>query len=177
MKARATQFGYARDLAGFLSFVWSSREGRLWRDATEADHLAYLTWRRRDPDGPRVDGATWNREVAGVDAFYRWAVQDGCVAMSPIPQVARRRGAGAGWVVGRWTSSGRRRTCTAFPGSGWSGCRRWRDVGVRGFDAAGGACISGHARRIVVSRHGLGPEPSGVGGVDPGNSYLEGASG
>lgn len=40
-KARTTQHGYARDLAAFLSFLHAAR-GRGWRDATEADHLAYL---------------------------------------------------------------------------------------------------------------------------------------
>jgi hypothetical protein len=69
--ARTTQAGYARDLAAFLSFLWSARKRRSWRDAVEDDHLAYLAWRRRDPDGPRVAGATWDREVAAVNHFYR----------------------------------------------------------------------------------------------------------
>src|SRR5689334_18872264 len=48
MRASAvtTQAGYARDLAAFLSFLWSARGKRSWRDATEADHVAYLVWRR-----------------------------------------------------------------------------------------------------------------------------------
>ncbi|WP_428837560.1 site-specific integrase [Streptomyces olivaceiscleroticus] len=73
-----TRFGYARDLAAFLAFLWSARGRKGWRDAVEEDHLAYLVWRRRDADGPRVAGATWNREVAGVDAFYRGAVRRAC---------------------------------------------------------------------------------------------------
>ncbi|MDQ7809005.1 hypothetical protein Q5425_35180 [Amycolatopsis sp. A133] len=61
-RAQLTQQGYARDVAAFLSFLsflWASRDRRVWRDATEADHLAYLTWRRHDPAGPRVSDATW----------------------------------------------------------------------------------------------------------------------
>ena len=73
MSARNTQVGYARDLAAFLTFLSSAREGRSWRDATEADHLAYLFWRRRDPEGPRASGAAWDREVAAVNRFYRGA--------------------------------------------------------------------------------------------------------
>jgi hypothetical protein len=41
-----TQISYARDLARFLSFLMSARGGRSWRDATEADHLAF--WRGGD---------------------------------------------------------------------------------------------------------------------------------
>ncbi|MET8358886.1 site-specific integrase [Micromonospora sp. NPDC005171] len=99
MRAAAvtTQAGYARDLAAFLSFLWSARGKRSWRDATESDHVAYLVWRRRDPDGPRVAGATWDREVAAVNRFYRWAVRRGHVASNPVPQVSRRpAGFGAG---------------------------------------------------------------------------------
>ncbi|MFD5891808.1 site-specific integrase [Streptomyces sp. NPDC060334] len=90
MHAVNTQFGYARDLAAFLTFLWVSRRCKGWRDAAEEDHLAYLAWRRRDGDGPRIARSTWNREVAGVDAFYRRAVRAGHVPTSPIPQVARR---------------------------------------------------------------------------------------
>src|SRR5215472_9016359 len=52
-----TQEGYARDLAAFLNFLWLARGGRSWRDASAADHLAYLQWRRRDAAGPRVAGS------------------------------------------------------------------------------------------------------------------------
>ena len=56
--ARNTQLGYAHDLAAFLSFLWAARGGRGWRDATAEDHLAYLAWRLRDEDGPRVSGVS-----------------------------------------------------------------------------------------------------------------------
>jgi hypothetical protein len=89
-RAPLTQHGYARDVAAFLSFLWASRDRRIWRDATEADHLAYLTWRRHDPAGPRVSEATWDREVAAVNQFYRWALRLGHV------QLHRRAFSGAG---------------------------------------------------------------------------------
>ncbi|MEU1106621.1 site-specific integrase [Streptomyces tibetensis] len=142
MQAVNTQFGYARDLAAFLTFLWVSRGRKGWRDAVEADHLAYLVWRRRDDDGPRVAGATWNREVAGVDAFYRRAVRMGHLPTSPIPQVARR--ARMGSQLARRTVDEQRPATYARDSGGqrveWLpplSYRVWRDVGVRGFDAGG----------------------------------------
>lgn len=106
-----TQAGYARDLAAFLTFLSTARGGRSWRDATEDDHSAYLYWRRRDPDGPRISGAAWGREVAAVNRFYRRALQAEAehVLVKPIPQTSR---------------SGQPRTRTTRYGSGWSGCLR-----------------------------------------------------
>lgn len=127
MAARSprTLEGYARDLAAFLNFLWLARDGRSWRDVTAADHVAYLSWRRRDSAGPRVAGSTWNREVAAVNQFYRWAVQRGHVRANPVPQAGRggRLQRRAGLVAGR-ASRARRRTRMTRAGSGSSGCRR-----------------------------------------------------
>jgi site-specific recombinase XerD len=142
--ASATQAGYARDLAAFLSFLWAARGRRVWRDATEDDHMAYLVWRRRDPAGPRVAGATWDREVAAVNRFYRWARRSGHVRGNPVPQVSRRPGGvERGWSGARtWDEqrpatyahdSARERVQWLPPES----YRRWRDAGVRGFTADG----------------------------------------
>jgi hypothetical protein len=54
--SRNTQLAAARDVRRFLDFLWCSRGGRGWREATEADHDAYWYWRRQDPGGPRVAG-------------------------------------------------------------------------------------------------------------------------
>jgi hypothetical protein len=91
LRARdTTRLGYARDLSAFLTFLFRNRGGRDWRDATESDHTAYLTWRRRDADGPRVSGSTWDRELSAVNRFYKWQVRQGRVAGNPIPQLERR---------------------------------------------------------------------------------------
>jgi hypothetical protein len=74
-RAPRTLEAYASDLARFLNFLWLARGDKSWRDVTAADHLAYLSWRRRDAAGPRVAGSTWNREVAAVSQFYEWAVE------------------------------------------------------------------------------------------------------
>ncbi|MFD3458261.1 tyrosine-type recombinase/integrase [Nocardia fluminea] len=139
-----TQAGYARDLAAFLTFLWTGRDRRTWRDADEADHLAYLFWRRRDPAGPRVAGRTWDREVAAVNRFYRWALRKELVQVNPIPQRSRRPGPVAvGWA-GRRSLDEQRPATYSHDSAGdrieWlppSDYRMWRDVGVRGFTAAG----------------------------------------
>jgi site-specific recombinase XerD len=142
--ARNTQIGYARDLAAFLTFLWSAREGRSWREATEVDHRAYLYWRRRDPAGPRVSGAAWDREVAAVNRFYRWALRQGHVPVNPIPQTSRRPvPVGAGWAHRGTLDEQRPATYSHDAASErieWlppAMYRRWRDVGVRGFTAEG----------------------------------------
>ncbi len=80
----------ARALASFLTFLESSRRGKSWRQASEADHLAYHQWRRRDAAGPRVGGSTWSQEVSHVNQFYAWAVRQGHVGVVPIPHRSRR---------------------------------------------------------------------------------------
>ncbi|MFE0023321.1 tyrosine-type recombinase/integrase [Amycolatopsis sp. NPDC059021] len=139
-----TQVGYARDLAAFLTFVWTARGVTRWDAVSDKDHLAYLYWRRHDPDGPLVAAATWNRELTGVNQFFRWAVWAGHVPTNPIPQQARRAApVTAGWA-GRSTLDEQRPATVARDTSAarvqWlpaASYRRWRDVGVRGFTAHG----------------------------------------
>jgi site-specific recombinase XerD len=141
--ARTTQIGYARDLAAFLNFLWSARGGRSWRDADEADHAAYLVWRRRDAAGPRVDASTWDREVTAVNCFYRWQVRAHNLRENPIPQRERRwapveAGQGGARAVGEtpatYSHGASRERVEWFPAASY---RRWRDVGMRGYTAAG----------------------------------------
>lgn len=141
--AATTQVGYARDLAGFLTFMNCAR-GRSWRDATESDHLAYLHWRRSDPDGPRISGNTWNREVAAVNRFYRWAHSAGHVESNPIPQTWRRPTPAHTGFATRPISDELRPATYAHDGGRdriqWlplADYRRWREVGIRGFDDTG----------------------------------------
>lgn len=65
-----------------------------WRDATEADHLAYHHWRRRDLRGPRVDGVTWSQEVSHLQQFSVHASSKSRISAVPIPQRARREWSG-----------------------------------------------------------------------------------
>ena len=140
--ARTTQGGYAQDLAKFLTFLWTARGRRLWRDATEADHTAYLYWRRFDPAGPRIAARSWDREVAAVNRFYGWQLRVGNVAVNPIPQRQRRaapieasRGRwGAGDTPATYSHGAGRDKIEWFPASAY---RRWRDIGMRGYQADG----------------------------------------
>lgn len=128
----------AYDLADFLTFLWWHREpvgGGSWKDATPVDRAAYLYWRRKDPEGPRVAGSTWSRSVATVNAFYVWAVAQGYVAFNPILQreVKSRPGRGKSNAVqtpAEAARDGRRPDTRWFPPETY---RHWRDVGVRGY--------------------------------------------
>jgi site-specific recombinase XerD len=125
--------------------LWSARGGRSWRDATEADHAAYLYWRRFDPSGPRITARAWDRELAAVNRFYGWQVRAGHVAVNPIPQRQRRavpveagggqRGArDAGEAPATYSHGAGREKIEWFPAAAY---RRWRDVGMRGYRADG----------------------------------------
>lgn len=137
-RSRHTAAAVAYDLADFLTFLWWHREpvgGGTWKDATPADRAAYLHWRRKDPDGPRVAGSTWSRSVATVNAFYVWAVAQGYVASNPILQreVKSRRGrraTPAAQTPAEAARDARRRDTRWLPPESY---RQWRDVGVRGY--------------------------------------------
>ncbi len=143
-KSPKTQEASARDVAAFLTFLWRSRGGRSWRDATQDDHRAYLVWRRRDPRGPRVSGTTWDREVATVNQFYWWALRAGHVTAHPIPQRMRSRQRVNGNRNVAWGRDELRPATYSHDGGAervvWlppADYRRWRDVGIRGFGADG----------------------------------------
>lgn len=139
-----TQSGYARNLCAFLTFLWVARNQTSWREATEQDHLAYLVWRRQDHHGPRIDVATWDREVAAQNRFFKWQVRAGNLAVNPVPQRERRAApVNAGWPA-------RHETGTDTPATYGHGrakervewlpapsYRRWRDVGMRGYTGEG----------------------------------------
>jgi site-specific recombinase XerD len=137
-----TQAGYARDVAAFLTFLWSCRDGKSWREATEADHTAYLIWWRRDEHGPRVDDATWDREVAAVNRFYKWQICAGNVRVSPIPQRETRsmlthlgrRGGERSETPATYSHGASRERIEWLSAPSY---RRWRDVGVRGYGPDG----------------------------------------
>jgi len=145
-----TQRAIAYDLRSWLSFLWCNRGGTSWRDATDQDRAAYQYWRRRDPAGPRVEGSTWDREVATVNGFYRWAVRQGLAVENPIEQRSTRG-------RGRWeqeheapaerSHDARRHAISWLPPASY---RAWRDVGVRGYlpeGLADGSFRGRHAAR------------------------------
>jgi hypothetical protein len=95
-----TQAAHAYDLKNFLDFLWAGRGSVPWWEATSDDRAAYERWRRKDPAGPRVEHATWDREVATVNVFFEWAIGQGYLQINPILQRAAR-------VRGGWRAESR----------------------------------------------------------------------
>ncbi|MFE9000603.1 integrase [Streptomyces sp. NPDC007875] len=136
-----TQRAHAFDLKVWLTFLWRSRSRKDWRQATPDDRAAYKQWRTVDPRGPHVDWPTWDREVATVNAFYKWAVHPrrAYAAENPILQREARA----------HPSRGHRATAMTPAESSHTGPRNevvwltpemyrtWRDVGLRGYTPAG----------------------------------------
>ncbi|MEV5241940.1 site-specific integrase [Streptomyces cinnamoneus] len=132
----------ARALARFLNFLHTARGGKGWLQASEADHLAFHQWRRRNEAGPRVEGGTWNQEVSLVNQFYEWAVRQGHVAVVPIPHRDRRpppmgtvmRGSQPGTVPATYAHDENGERIEWMPPATY---RLWRDVGIRGYTSEG----------------------------------------
>ncbi len=132
----------ARALARFFTFLHTARGGKSWRAATEADHLAFHQWRRRDETGPCVEGSTWNHEVSLVNQFYAWAVRQGHVAAVPIPHRAARpapmgsviRPTGPSTVPATYAHDENGERIEWMPPATY---RLWRDVGLRGYGPDG----------------------------------------
>jgi site-specific recombinase XerD len=134
-----TLAAYARDMAGFFTFLWAARGQRGWRDAAESDHLAYKSWRCQEL---RRSGSTWGREVATVNVFYDWAWRAGFGPVNPIPQrAARPRPAGTrGRIAYGATTPATAPHHAAREKIEWlppKSYRAWRDVGLRGYGADG----------------------------------------
>jgi site-specific recombinase XerD len=133
-----TQAAAAYDLKRFVAFLWDNRAGKTWREATPEDRAAYARWRLMDSRGPRVELVTWDREVATVNKFYRWAVRQGYVAANPIIQRESRSREpwrqDSGETPAEYSHQGPRHDMAWMPPATY---RQWRDVGVRGFTVAG----------------------------------------
>ncbi|MGC5002635.1 tyrosine-type recombinase/integrase [Streptomyces sp. DT203] len=136
-----TQRAVASDLKLWLTFLWISRSSKDWRYATPEDRAAYKQWRTADPRGPHVDWTTWDREVATVNSFYKWAThpRHAYVAENPIVQREARA----------HPSRGRHSTATTPAETSHTGPRNeivwltpgmyraWRNVGLRGYTPQG----------------------------------------
>jgi site-specific recombinase XerD len=134
-----TQAAIAYDLKKFLAFLADNRGGKSWRDATPEDRAAYKQWRTVDPRGPHVESVTWDREVASVNRFYKWASgpRRRYVAANPIVQKegrSRRPGRSSAASPAEASHRGPRRDVKWLPVASY---RQWRDVGLRGFTPAG----------------------------------------
>ncbi|MFE1830172.1 tyrosine-type recombinase/integrase [Streptomyces yangpuensis] len=136
-----TQRAHASDLKLWLNFLWCSRGGKDWRHATPEDRAAYKQWRTADPRGPHVDWPTWDREVATVNAFYKWAVhpKQQYAAENPIlqrePRIRPSLGRhGSATTPAESSHTGPRNEVVWLPPEIY---RAWRDVGLRGYTPQG----------------------------------------
>ncbi|WP_128977512.1 site-specific integrase [Streptomyces roseicoloratus] len=137
-----TQRAHAYDLKMWLTFLWISRGRKDWRHADTDDRAAYKRWRTSDPRGPHVDPVTWDREVATVNTFYKWATHPKrtYAAENPIVQREARVHPSRG---------GRHSTAMTPAETSHTGPRNevvwltpqmyraWRDVGLRGYTPKG----------------------------------------
>lgn len=133
----ATQVSYAAKVAVFLDFLSYGRGGKSWTQATSEDRSAYHYYRTMDPNGPRVETATWNLETFAVASFYDFHESAGHVGRSPIEKDSKTLDT----PFGRQTRDvpvelGR----TKIPKSPWFTNREyeeWKRYGLRGYRADG----------------------------------------
>lgn len=133
-RAAGTRESYVLDYRLFFSFLW--RKGRDWDQASVDDLEDWEDWRLRGQGNERrIGGAKWVRELAALRLLYEWAADRGYVATSPVRLRTVRTREGTPVRVAELAPSDVRSsnvkwlTPRAF--------RLWRDVGLRGYDAAG----------------------------------------
>jgi site-specific recombinase XerD len=133
-RAEGTQVAYAKDYRLFFTFLWI--RGKHWDEAEPADIDDYEAWRRRSEDNPRrIGGSKWARELAAFKLLYDWAVAVGHVQRSPVlTRTVRLVGGDEVEVVNHRPKDVRSTNVKWLTPRTF---RLWRDIGLRGYDAAG----------------------------------------
>ena len=132
--AEESKNAYAKDYRLFFTFL-HQRE-KYWDQADHEDVDDYESWRRRSEDNPRrIGGSKWARELAAFKLLYGWAAAVGHIDRSPVLTHAMRRRDGTVVEVANnrpkdvRASNVKWLTPRTF--------RLWRDIGLRGYTAAG----------------------------------------
>ena len=132
--AEETKHAYAKDYRLFFTFL-HQRE-KYWDQTDHEDIDDYESWRRRSEDNPRrIGGSKWARELAAFKLLYGWAVAVGHIDRSPVLTHTMRRRDGTVMEVANnrpkdvRASNVKWLTPRTF--------RLWRDIGLRGYTAAG----------------------------------------
>jgi Phage integrase, N-terminal SAM-like domain len=81
-RSRSTWRAYALNWAEWARFLQSRGVAPL--AVTAEDVAAFYSAQRLDRGGAGVGRATWNRKVAALESFYKWAIDRGLVASSPF---------------------------------------------------------------------------------------------
>ncbi|MFD7982151.1 tyrosine-type recombinase/integrase [Kitasatospora indigofera] len=84
----STSKAYAQIVFRLMDFL-AGREVDLL-SASERDLLEYRQWRCEDSAEP-ISGATWDKEAAGINSFYTWAVDRGRLPRRPWRSSGSRR--------------------------------------------------------------------------------------
>ncbi|MFI6031580.1 hypothetical protein [Amycolatopsis magusensis] len=133
-RAAGTQLAYAKDYRLFFTFLWIRR--KYWDEAEPADIDDYEVWRRRSQDNPRrIGGAKWSRELAAFKLLYDWAVASEHMDRSPVlTHSVRLIGGDEIELVNNRPKDVRSSNVKWLTPRTY---RLWRDIGLRGYGAAG----------------------------------------
>ena len=132
--AEETKHAYAKDYRLFFTFL-HQRE-KYWDQADHEDIDDYESWRRRSEDNPRrIGGSKWARELAAFKLLYGWAVAVGHIDRSPVlTHTVRRRDGTVMEVANNRPKDVRASNVKWLTPRTF---RLWRDIGLRGYTAAG----------------------------------------
>jgi site-specific recombinase XerD len=92
VRAEKSWLAYARDLVTWARFLAEQRDKTVW-EAEQADVAAYHRARRLGPPDTSIASSTWDRGIATLDKFYRWATANGHVSRPPFSYRAPRSSA------------------------------------------------------------------------------------
>lgn len=92
VRAEKSWLAYARDLVTWARFLAEQRDRTVW-EAEQADVAAYHRARRLGPPETAISSSTWDRGIATLDKFYRWATANGHVSRPPFSYRAPRSSA------------------------------------------------------------------------------------
>ena len=92
VRAEKSWLAYARDLLTWIRFLAEQRSRTVWQ-AEQADVAAFHRARRLGPPETAVSSGTWDRGIATLDKFYRWATANGHVERLPFSYRAPRAAA------------------------------------------------------------------------------------
>lgn len=90
--AQRSWLAYARDLLTWARFLDEQRDKTVW-EAEQSDVAAYHQARRLGPPETSISSSTWDRGIATLDKFYRWATANGHVERPPFSYRAPRSSA------------------------------------------------------------------------------------
>lgn len=75
---------YARDIVVWIRFLDERRDGKSLWSADRDDIAAFHEVRRLSEPPFRISASSWNRMIAALDKFYRWAVDEKIIAAVPF---------------------------------------------------------------------------------------------